>query len=57
MWDIVFGTYRNPATFEGDVGFGQPASFAKMLIGRDVSGGRGDGVDSRAQAQAQAATA
>jgi len=47
IWDIMFGTFKNPATFEGRVGFAGKASFAKMLIGRDVSGGLGDGVDRR----------
>ncbi|HMV69935.1 MAG TPA: sterol desaturase family protein, partial [Myxococcota bacterium] len=26
LWDMLFGTFRNPARFEGDVGFGAPAS-------------------------------
>ena len=47
LWDIVFGTFRNPETFEGRVGFAEKASFAKMLIGQDVSGGLGDGIDQR----------
>lgn len=45
LWDRVFGTFRDPETFEGRVGFAERPSFAKMLIGRDVSGGLGDGVD------------
>ena len=48
IWDIVFGTFKNPASFEGSVGFAEKASFAKMLMGRDVSGGLGDGIDRRA---------
>jgi sterol desaturase/sphingolipid hydroxylase (fatty acid hydroxylase superfamily) len=48
LWDIVFGTFKNPETFEGRVGFESDASFAKMFVGRDVSGGLGDGVDRRA---------
>lgn len=48
IWDILFGTFKNPATFEGDVGFGRDVSYAKMLVGRDVSGGLGDGLDARA---------
>jgi hypothetical protein len=47
IWDIVFGTFKNPESFEGRVGFAEKASFAKMLIGRDVSGGLGDGIDRR----------
>ena len=45
LYDMVFGTFKNPETFEGRVGFAGKASFAKMFIGRDVSGGLGDGVD------------
>lgn len=41
LWDLVFGTFRNPETFEGRVGFGEKASYGKMLVGRDVSGGMG----------------
>ena len=48
LWDVVFGTFKNPETFEGRVGFGQRASFGRMLLGRDVSGGLGDGVSRRA---------
>jgi sterol desaturase/sphingolipid hydroxylase (fatty acid hydroxylase superfamily) len=36
LWDILFGTFRNPAAFEGAVGFAEPAPIAKMLIGVDV---------------------
>ena len=47
VWDRVFGTFRNPQAFEGRVGFAEKPSFGKMLIGRDVSGGLGDGMDQR----------
>ena len=36
LWDIVLGTFRDPATFEGEVGFAEPAAIGKMLIGVDV---------------------
>jgi sterol desaturase/sphingolipid hydroxylase (fatty acid hydroxylase superfamily) len=36
LWDVLFGTFRNPATFEGEVGFGEPAPIGRMLIGVDV---------------------
>ncbi|NOJ44259.1 hypothetical protein [Bradyrhizobium australiense] len=26
IWAILFGTFRNPASFEGAVGFDQPAN-------------------------------
>ena len=29
--DIIFGTFKNPVTFEGHVGFGQKPSFSKMF--------------------------
>jgi sterol desaturase/sphingolipid hydroxylase (fatty acid hydroxylase superfamily) len=36
LWDIVFGTFKNPATFEGEVGFSEPAPIGKMLVGVDI---------------------
>jgi sterol desaturase/sphingolipid hydroxylase (fatty acid hydroxylase superfamily) len=40
LWDWVFGTYANPRTFAGDVGFDAPADrrIAAMLGFRDVNG-------------------
>jgi sterol desaturase/sphingolipid hydroxylase (fatty acid hydroxylase superfamily) len=39
LWDMVFGTFRNPHTFEAEVGFWKGASsqIGPMLLGRDVS--------------------
>jgi sterol desaturase/sphingolipid hydroxylase (fatty acid hydroxylase superfamily) len=39
LWDLVFGTFSNPARFDGGVGFGGDANrrVAAMLAGRDVS--------------------
>jgi sterol desaturase/sphingolipid hydroxylase (fatty acid hydroxylase superfamily) len=37
IWDILFGTFENPASFDGDVGFDDKASFAKMLAFVDVN--------------------
>ncbi len=37
IWDIVFGTFKNPKTFEGRVGFAQPAPLGKLLLGIDVN--------------------
>jgi sterol desaturase/sphingolipid hydroxylase (fatty acid hydroxylase superfamily) len=39
LWDIVFGTFRNPAAWQGDAGFYSGASkqTLRMLLGRDVS--------------------
>jgi len=39
LWDMVFGTFRNPARWEGRTGFYDGASgrIAEMLVGRDVS--------------------
>lgn len=41
LWDIVFGTFRNPVAWEGTAGFYSGASkqTLRMLIGRDISGG------------------
>jgi sterol desaturase/sphingolipid hydroxylase (fatty acid hydroxylase superfamily) len=36
LWDILFGTFKNPATFEGQVGFAERAPMGKMLLGVDV---------------------
>lgn len=43
LWDLLFGTFRNPRQFTGDVGFGgnQHTRLGSMLIGRDVSAGTG----------------
>ena len=42
LWDMVFGTYANPPSFEGEAGFDQPASgqVGAMLAFADVQGGR-----------------
>jgi sterol desaturase/sphingolipid hydroxylase (fatty acid hydroxylase superfamily) len=39
LWDIVFGTFRNPATWEGETGFDEPADgrYAAMLAFVDVN--------------------
>ncbi|MCP3917220.1 MAG: sterol desaturase family protein [bacterium] len=39
LWDMVFGTFRNPAEFEAECGFWDGASreVLPMLAGRDVS--------------------
>jgi sterol desaturase/sphingolipid hydroxylase (fatty acid hydroxylase superfamily) len=39
LLDIAFGTFRNPAVWEGETGFYQGGSsrVAEMLVGRDVS--------------------
>jgi sterol desaturase/sphingolipid hydroxylase (fatty acid hydroxylase superfamily) len=43
LWDLLFGTFRNPRQFTGNVGFGadQHRRVGSMLIGRDVSLGTG----------------
>jgi sterol desaturase/sphingolipid hydroxylase (fatty acid hydroxylase superfamily) len=42
LWDILFGTFRNPATFTEEQGFydGASARMGAMLVGRDVSNPR-----------------
>lgn len=47
VWDLLWGTFRNPARFEGEVGFEPGASprLAPMLVGRDANAavyGRGN---------------
>jgi sterol desaturase/sphingolipid hydroxylase (fatty acid hydroxylase superfamily) len=39
LWDMVFGTFRNPRAWEGEVGFytGASARVWEMLVGRDVT--------------------
>ncbi|HEY8077018.1 MAG TPA: sterol desaturase family protein, partial [Labilithrix sp.] len=39
LWDIVLGTFRNPASFTEQQGFWDGAStkFGSMLVGRDVA--------------------
>ena len=46
LWDIVFGTFRNPATFEAQCGYydGASSRVGEMLIGRDVTTPSGTGV-------------
>lgn len=41
LWDIVFGTFRNPKDFAGKAGFhdGASAKIPQMLLFRDVAGG------------------
>jgi sterol desaturase/sphingolipid hydroxylase (fatty acid hydroxylase superfamily) len=41
LWDIVFGTHRNPTSWQGTAGFypGASKQTLRMLIGRDISGG------------------
>lgn len=40
LWDMVFGTFRNPETFSEEVGFefGASKKIPALLLGRDVSG-------------------
>lgn len=39
VWDLVFGTFRNPKTWQADAGYYEGAStrIGAMLIGRDVT--------------------
>jgi len=39
VWDLVFGTFKNPKTWEGEAGYYDGASnrIGAMLIGRDVT--------------------
>ena len=39
LWDILMGTFRNPANWEGEAGFGDGAHvrYGAMFLGRDVN--------------------
>jgi sterol desaturase/sphingolipid hydroxylase (fatty acid hydroxylase superfamily) len=43
LWDLVFGTFRNPRAWEGTAGFytGASSRTLDMLLGRDISSDRG----------------
>jgi sterol desaturase/sphingolipid hydroxylase (fatty acid hydroxylase superfamily) len=45
LWDMVFGTFRNPARFEGPVGFWNGASgrVVDLLLGRPIEAPAPDG--------------
>ncbi len=45
LWDLVFGTFRNPAEWQGRVGFyhGASSRLPEMLVGIDVSTPRDGG--------------
>jgi sterol desaturase/sphingolipid hydroxylase (fatty acid hydroxylase superfamily) len=47
LWDIVFGTWKNPTTWQNQSGFydGASARIPEMLIGLDVSQPRGERED------------
>jgi len=44
LWDLVFGTFRNPRDFAAEAGFhhGASAKIPQMLLFRDVAGADGD---------------
>jgi sterol desaturase/sphingolipid hydroxylase (fatty acid hydroxylase superfamily) len=46
IWDILFGTFKNPITHKAGVGFGGNTHrrFLSMLFGQDISGGTGTAV-------------
>ena len=39
IWDMLFGTFRNPREFDGEVGFHDGASrrFGALLVGKDIA--------------------
>lgn len=41
LWDMVFGTFRNPENFSGEVGFefGGSKRIGALLLGRNIAGG------------------
>lgn len=46
LWDLIFGTFRNPRTWDGVAGFYSGASqqTLRLLLGRDVAGDPAAGV-------------
>jgi len=53
VWDMLWGTFRNPAEFHGDVGFelAESRRIGAMLVGRDVNAAT-LGLDSRGRVDA-----
>jgi len=45
LWDMLFGTFRNPRQWNGECGFepAQESRLGEMLLGRDVHTPRGEG--------------
>lgn len=37
LWDLLFGTFKNPATFDARVGFEKEVELLPLLLGRDVN--------------------
>jgi len=37
LWDLLWGTFRNPREFKGEVGFEAPLRLAPLLAGRDAN--------------------
>ena len=58
LWDMVFGTFRNPETVEGQMGFydGASSRIPEMLVGLDVTRPRGAATRSAAGGSAARAT-
>ena len=48
LWDLLMGSFRNPARWEGEAGFDPPAAsrYGAMLLGRDVNPGLANGAAS-----------
>jgi sterol desaturase/sphingolipid hydroxylase (fatty acid hydroxylase superfamily) len=53
LWDMVFGTFENPETFDEEAGFydGASSRLGAMLIGRDVSSEPVEAAPSAAEAR------
>jgi sterol desaturase/sphingolipid hydroxylase (fatty acid hydroxylase superfamily) len=54
-WYIIFGTFNNPETYEGEVGFGKPWPVVPMLLSIDISSvgsGRGPRLETSATSTA-----
>jgi sterol desaturase/sphingolipid hydroxylase (fatty acid hydroxylase superfamily) len=51
IFDMLFGTFRNPKTWDGEAGFydGASANFWPLLVGRDISSGMAGEPSTRAR--------
>jgi sterol desaturase/sphingolipid hydroxylase (fatty acid hydroxylase superfamily) len=58
IWDIVFGTFKNPKEWSGQAGFYEGGSrrLGDMLLGHDVSGTEADRTAEGVQALAGGST-
>jgi sterol desaturase/sphingolipid hydroxylase (fatty acid hydroxylase superfamily) len=42
LWDLLLGSFKSPATFDGKVGFAKPGGYLKMLAFKNVNNSNDD---------------